>query len=70
MDDRVDGPAAAVLEARHRQVARERIEHLAAVADVRDQRVYARMVQRLEINIEDCVATIEQIRHDVTASLA
>jgi hypothetical protein len=32
--------------------------------------VHARIVQSLEIIVEDGVAAIEQIRHDVTAGLA
>ncbi len=48
----------------------ERVERLTAVSQVGDQRRDARIVERLEIDIEDVVAVGDEMRHGVTAGLA
>jgi len=48
----------------------EGVEDLATVGDVGDQRVHVRMVERLEIDVQDLVALRQQMRHGMATGLA
>ena len=57
MDDGIDlGRAPAGLIAIEAEMHGERVECLAAVGDIGDERVHARTVERLQIDIEDVMA--------------
>ena len=51
-------------------IARQRVEHLAAVGDVGDQRADLRIVERLGVEVEHLVAALDQILDDMAAGLA
>ena len=51
-------------------VARQRIEHLAGIGDVGDERANRRVVQRLRIQVQDAVAGVDQILHHMAPGLA
>ncbi len=71
MDDRVGrARRMAKLEAGKAGVRGQRVESLAAVGQVGDQRLHARQVERLQIDIEDGIAVGDEMRHGVAAGLA
>ena len=71
MHHRVEGGhALARLQLVEIRVGRHDVEHLAGLRDVGGQIVDAGMVERFQIDIDDPVAAVEQIRDDVLAGLA
>ena len=48
----------------------QRVERLAVVGEVGDQRRDARQVERLQVDIEDGIAVGDQMRNGVPAGLA
>ena len=51
-------------------IARQRIEHLAGIGDVGDQCADCGIVERLGIEIENPIAAIDEILHDMAPGLA
>jgi len=71
VDDRVGRTApAGFLEAGHVEVAGHRVRDLPAVAEVRDQRVDAGVVERPQVEVQDFVALAQQVGHHVLPCLA
>ena len=48
----------------------QRIERLAVVGQVRDQRRHAFEVERLQVDVEERIILRHEVRHDMTAGLA
>jgi hypothetical protein len=71
MDDGVDR-----LRSQHRvefvqaHIAREGVEDLTRIRDVRDERAYLRIVERLQIKVQHLVAVVGQMLDHVAARLA
>ncbi len=62
MDDRVRRCGrGTVLELAHVEVRGQGVDHLTLVGDVGDERLDVRVVERLEIDIQDFVALLEQM---------
>ena len=51
-------------------VARQRIEHLAGIRDVGDERADLRIVERLGVEVQHLVAGVDEILDDMPAGLA
>ena len=51
-------------------IAGQRVEHLAAVGDVGDQRAHLGVVERLGVEVQHLVALVDQILDDMPAGLA
>ena len=54
----------------HAEMRGQRVEGAATVGQVGDQRVDAGMVQRREVDVQDLVPAVHQVRHGMAAGLA
>ena len=70
MDHCVGRAAAALVEAGEIGMGGERVERLAVVGEIGDQRGHAGQVERLQVDIEDGIAVGDQMRNGVAAGLA
>ena len=71
MHDCIEGGyAVARLQLIEIRVGRHHVEHLAGIGDVSGEIVDARMVEWSQIDIDDPVALVQQIRHDMLSCLA
>ena len=71
MDDRVDrlGPQRRI-ELVQAHIARQGVEHLAAVGDVGDEGADLGVVERLRVDVEHLVPLVDEIFDDMAAGLA
>ena len=68
MDDRIDrGRAIPARQPLESKMHRKRVEGLAAIGQIGRKRIDVRMIKRLQVDIEDFVSLIEQIRNNMTA---
>ena len=51
-------------------IARQRVEHLAGIGDVGDERAHLRIVERLRVEVQHLVAVVDQMLDDMAAGLA